>query len=252
MRSTIGAGTKGSVEFLYEFQETTRISTKKYEDAMVSYMKSKYQGEHFDLIVAMGAPSLRLVVDHESEIFPGVPRIFYFHDEREETVRGLWPRTTGVWANLEIAQTLGSALELQPETKNVLVISGNSSQDKFLKEQAQRELKKYEGKVTFTYLNDVSMDELSQDGVFAPEDHSALHSLLSDNQGNSFSGPVALVVRPLRMRRYMAYRKHTCVGIVGGSLIDFDGLGSGPVNLVCACWPVKSRRTSFLKPCRMS
>jgi len=193
MRSTIGAGTKGGVEFFYEFQETTRISTGKYEDAMVSYMKRKYEGEKFDLIVAMGAPSLRLVVNHESEIFSAVPKIFYFHDEREETVRSLWPRTTGVWANLEIAETIGTALELQPETQQVVVISGSSSQDKFLKEQAQRELKKYEGKVTFTYINDVSMEELKAKTASLPPKTIVLYiTFFLDNQGKSFSGPEAL------------------------------------------------------------
>jgi hypothetical protein len=58
MRSTIGADTKGRVEFFYEFQEATRISSAKYGDAMVAYMKRKYEGEKFDLIVALGESSL--------------------------------------------------------------------------------------------------------------------------------------------------------------------------------------------------
>ena len=74
-----------------------------------------------------------------------------------------------------------------------VVVSGNSSQDKFLKEQAQHELKKYEGKVRFTYLNDVSMDELKARTASLPPKTVVLYiAFFLDNQGNSFSGPVAL------------------------------------------------------------
>lgn len=228
MRSTISAGTKERVEFFYEFQEATRISTEKYGDAMVAYMKRKYEGEKFDLIVALGEPPLKLLLDHESEVFTAVPRIFYFHDEREETVRAQWPHTTGVWAKLDIAQTLEMALALKPETQQVMVISGSSAEDKFLREQAQRDLKKFESKVTLTYLNDVSMEELKAKTASLPPRSLVLYlAFFMDNQGSSFSGPEALSLFAPTSTAPIFGISQTYLGggIVGGSLIDFDGLG---------------------------
>jgi hypothetical protein len=129
----------------------------------------------------------------------------------------------------------------QPETQDVLVISGNSSQDKFLKEQAQRELKKYEGKVRFTYLNDVSMDELKAKTASLPPRTVVLYiAFFLDNQGNSFSGPKALSLFAPTANApiYGISETYLGVGIVNGSLVDYRCFGR-TVNLVCACWPAK-------------
>ena len=228
LRSTIGAGTKERVEFFYEFQETTRISSAKYGDAMVAYMKRKYEGEKFDLIVALGEASLKLLLDHESEVFTAVPKIFYFHDEREENVQALWPHSTGVWAKLDIADTLGLALQLKPDTKQVVVVTGSSEEDKFLKDKAQHDLQKYEGKVAFTYLNDLSMDELKAKTAALPPKTVVLYlAFFLDKQGNSYSGPEALsLFAPTSTAPIFGISEtYVGVGIVGGSVIDFAGLG---------------------------
>jgi PAS domain S-box-containing protein len=236
MRSTIGAGTVGSVEFFYEFQESTRISTDKYEDEMVSYMQRKYEGEKFDLIVALGAPALRILLRNESDLFPHTPKVFYFNDESEKTVQSFWPRTTGVWANLALPQTLDAALAVQPDIRRVLVISGNSSQDKLLREESQRELLPYEGKLEFTYLNDVTMDELKKSVASLPKDAIVLYlSFFLDSQGHNYSGPEAVskFAPSSSVPIYGISETYLGSGIVGGSLINFEGLGkrTGQIGL---------------------
>jgi PAS domain S-box-containing protein len=228
MRSTLREGTSGRVEFFYEFQENTRISTEKYEEAMVTYMKRKYEGEQFDLVVALGAPALKLVLGHESTLFTGVPKIFYFHDEREQTIHSLWPRVTGVWANFEIARTVAAALTVQPETKRVVIISGSSSQDKFLREEAQRALRSYEGKVEIEYVNDLTMAQLKNKVASLPGNTVVLYlAFFLDSEGNSYSGPeaLAMIASSSAAPIYGISDTYMGAGIVGGSLIDFDALG---------------------------
>src|SRR5436189_2056489 len=151
MRATITAGTTERDEFFYEFQENTRISIEKYQKPMLEYLARKYEGEHLDAVIALGGPALKVLMDQDS-IFTKTPKVFYFHDEREETVREIWPRATGVWAKLDIAKTLDAALAVQPDTQRVVVVTGNSGQDKFLKQEAQTQLRKYERSVRFEYV----------------------------------------------------------------------------------------------------
>jgi hypothetical protein len=68
LRSTIAVGSKERVEFFYEFQENTRIPTDKYEAAMVSYMKRKYEGEKLDLAIALGAPAVKILLGNEANL----------------------------------------------------------------------------------------------------------------------------------------------------------------------------------------
>lgn len=228
MRSTITGASRERVEFFYEFQENTRIPTDKYEAAMVSYMQRKYEGEKFDLAIALGAPAVKTLLNHEAEIFTATPKIFYFHDETEETVRSLWPRATGVWAQLGISKSLNLALELQPETNRVVVVSGSSAQDRFLQRQAQTELRTFEGKLEVTYVSDLSMAELKNRLASLPPKTVILYlSFFLDSAGNSYSGPEALsAFAPTASAPvYGISETYMGAGIVGGSLINFEALG---------------------------
>lgn len=228
MRSTIVAGSKERVEFFYEFQENTRIPTDKYEAAMVSYMQRKYEGEKFDLAIALGAPAVKILLGHEAEIFTATPKIFYFHDETEETVRSLWPHATGVWAQLGISKSLNLALELQPETNRVVVVSGSSAQDRFLQQQAQTELRTFEGRFEVIYVNDLSMAELKNRLASLPPHTVILYlSFFLDSAGNSYSGPEALSMFAPTANApvYGISETYMGAGIVGGSLMNFEALG---------------------------
>src|SRR5215204_3367765 len=195
VRSTIRDGSPGHVEFFYEFQENSRIPLDKYEAETVSYLRRKYEGERFDLVIALGGPALNFLQRHESELFPGAPKIFYFHDEREGSVQSLWPRLTGVWANIDASSTLDVALALQPETRRVVVISGSSAQDRVILAHALEALRRYEGRLDFTYLSDLTIEELKERLAALPEKCVVLYlSFFSDSAGNSYSGPEALAM----------------------------------------------------------
>ena len=66
--STIRSGSKDRVEFFYEFQENIRIPNSKYETEMVSYLQRKYEGEHISLVLTLGAPALKFLLDHGQEM----------------------------------------------------------------------------------------------------------------------------------------------------------------------------------------
>ncbi|HSQ19586.1 MAG TPA: ABC transporter substrate binding protein, partial [Blastocatellia bacterium] len=236
LRSTMRDSPQGRTEFFYEFQENTRIPADKYEDEMVSYLRRKYDGEKFDLVIAIGAPALRFLLKHESVLFAEVPKIFYFHDEREETVHNLWPHVTGVWVKPDISQTLEVALALHPDTQKVVVVSGSSPQDRFVRAQAQSDLSKYEGKVNLTYLDGLTIEELKDKLSALPKNSIVLYlSYLLDNEGNTYSSPEALsaFAPSSSVPIYGLSETYMGDGIVGGSLINFEALGkrTGQIGL---------------------
>jgi len=226
--STIRSGSKDRVEFFYEFQENIRIPNSKYETEMVSYLQRKYEGEHISLVLTLGAPALKFLLDHESEVFSQVPKVYYFHDQREEIARSLWPRVTGVWANLELSKDVEMLLDLQPDTRSIVVVSGNSPQDKFLLEEAHIAFHEYEDRLRFTYLSDLTIEELRGNIAALPPHTVVIYlSFFADRMGNSFSGPEALsFVAPTSSAPiYGISETYMGAGIVGGALLDFELLG---------------------------
>jgi len=228
LRSTMMAGSQEHVEFFYEILENNRIATDKYEGEMVGYLRRKYEGERIDLVIAFGSPALNLLLRHESEVFTDTPKIFYFHDEGEDVVHRVWPRATGVWAHLDISETLDDALALQPETRRVVVVSGSDIHDKYTKAQAQSQLRKYEGKLEITYLDDVTIEELKNRLAALPEKSIVLFlSFSQDSAGNNYTSPEMLsIIAPASSAPiYGISDTYVGAGIVGGRLINFEGLG---------------------------
>ena len=226
--AAIKHGTSDRVEFFYEYQENFRISNSKYESEMVNYLKQKYEGEHITLILALGAPALEFLLEHEAQLFPGVPKVFYFHDESEATAQSLWPRVTGVWAHLEFNKTLDIALAAKPDTKNVVIVSGMSRQDKYLRDQAESVFGNYATRVSFTYLTDLTIDDLKQKlSVLPPHTVVIYLSYFVDKNGNSFSGPEALsrFASTTNAPIFGISQTYMGAGMVGGSLLDFEALG---------------------------
>ena len=236
LTSTIRNASAGPVEFFFEFQESFRIPNTKYENELVAMLLRKYERENINLVVVLGAPALKFLLKHESVLFPDVPKVYYFHDESEQTAHTLWPKMTGVFANVEADKTLDLALSLQPETQNVAVVTGSSSQDKFLKDEAQKKFRPYEGRLQFTYLSDLTIEELKvTTAALPPKSIIIFLSFAVDKQGNSFTGPEALArfAPTANAPTFGISETYMGAGIVGGNVLDFRALArrTGEVGL---------------------
>src|SRR5205085_9278912 len=181
------------VQFYYESLDIYRIPDDKFAQELVGFLRRKYEGEKIDLILAFGAPVLKLLVKHRASLLPDTPIVFYYLDETEETAHSLGTTVTGVWSKPEYSKTLETALALQPETARVIVVAGTSAHDKFLLAAAEKELHPYEGRVEITYLTDLTMEELRQKLASLPPRSVVIFlSFYLDSAGKSFSGPEAV------------------------------------------------------------
>src|SRR5436190_7716203 len=229
MQEVFSSSPQKHVEVYYEFEDHARIPNPQYEDKMAAFLKEKYADEGLNLIIGFGGPAADFLLKHEADLFPGIPKLFYFHDQQESKVRTLWPRLTGVWTAADLTRTLEMALALHPATQAVTVVSGDSAQDRFFREQAEQQYRKYEGKIQFTYLHDLNMNELkTRLAAVAPNSVVIYLSFFVDKNGNSYSGPEALSLfapscsAPI----YGVAETYVGSGVVGGSVIDFPAIGA--------------------------
>jgi len=227
------------VEFLYELQESLKVPPKDpAEDAKtLAYLRQKYDGQKIDLMLLLVAPRFRALLRDNPEVFKDVPKVVYdFEEERDPTLRELGPHVTGIWAKVDLTDTLDVAFNCHPGVGKVLVAAGNGNPDQMLLQQAQSEFRKYEGKATFVYLTNLTLDEMKSKLAGLPKDCFVIFLTFSaDRYGNRYAGPdsIAAVAPASGAPVYGISDRYLGLGIVGGSLVDFPSIGKriGDVTL---------------------
>ncbi|MGB7924594.1 MAG: ABC transporter substrate binding protein [Pyrinomonadaceae bacterium] len=238
-RSIVRDGTSDRVELLYEIQEALNAppASPRHDEELTTYLKRKYAGQKIDLILAAAAIRLSVLMKNDPELFAGIPIVFYdFEAERDPTYRDLGSKITGVWAKVEYANTLDLALALQPDARRVVVVVGTSSSGKLHMERAQAEFRKYEGRVEFNYLTDLTLAELKDQLAALPRDTIVYFlTFYTDRAGNRYPGAEALtLIAPTSGAPIYGHsNSYLGAGIIGGYLIDFDEIGKrlGDVSL---------------------
>ena len=154
-----------TVDYYAEYIDAPRIPTLQHERAFRDYLRAKYRNHRFDLVIAMQDVAWDFVRKYRSVLFPRTPIVF---SSRNRNV----PRpvnSTGVVSEINLRATLDFALTLQPETKQVFVVTGASSRDKVFENLARAQLRGFEPRVALTYLAGLRRTELDRRVAALPE-----------------------------------------------------------------------------------
>ena len=94
---------------------------------------------------------------------------------------------TGAWEAYDPSKTLDVALQLQPGTRQVLVVNGASPFNKVMEDLIRKSLQSYENKLQITYLSGLPMPELLARLMHTPDHTIILYGALSiDATGKNF------------------------------------------------------------------
>lgn len=228
VRSTFQADSSVRVQFYNESLDALRIPNEKYEAEMVRLLQRKYDGENLDLILCFAADSLKFMLKHEGELFTNVPKVFIAHDRREIADLTLGPNVAGVVDRIAVSPILDDALLLQPQTKRVVVIAGNSALDKFWLEQAKKDFDPYQSRLEFFYLTDKTLDELKPQLAQLPAQTIVfLVSFTLDRNDVSYTTveAAAQLSAAANAPMYGPVDTQFGHGIVGGHLLSYESLG---------------------------
>lgn len=222
-------GSPTHLQFFYEAQDSFRISTEKYEGGLVELLRQKYEGEHIDLIYALGPPALRFLLKHQDKLFANTPIIFLLTDQRRVSDLTMGANVTGVSGKIELKPTLDVALRLQPRTQRVVLIAGTAPLDTGLVDQAHEEFRGYEGKVDFTDLIGLPIEELRSRVSNLPENSIVFYlTINSDNTGKTYNNleTLTLLTSSSNAPIYSVSQTFMGSGMVGGRLIDYEAIGT--------------------------
>ena len=219
VREVLRSELKEEIEFYSESLQISQFGQPGYEEVLREHFRRKYRDKRLDLIVAVLEPSLAFVLRLEGAPFRGVPIVFCGVDATDAGRKVLRENVTGVLVEREFAPTLEIALQLQPRTRNVFVVGGNSPFDRQLQAIAGRDLQHFEGRVALTWLTSLPMEELLQKLSALPAD-SVIYYLttFTDGAGRAFVPHEVLprIAATANAPVYVAVDQFVGLGAVGG------------------------------------
>lgn len=147
-------------ELFSEYLDTTRFPGEHQEELLRDYLREKYAKQTIDAVVATPDRALDFLLRYRSDLFPNSPIVFVAVSRPSPEVLAAGAGLTGIIRANTYRKTLDLALNLQPETQEVFVISGTPELDKRFETVAREELAGYEKRFRITYLTDLPLNDL--------------------------------------------------------------------------------------------
>jgi signal transduction histidine kinase len=213
------------IELYTETLESTLFADEASQRRIRAWIALKYSDRKPDVIITAGPSSLRFMIESHESFFQGTPIIFCGTTEEMVGKLKLDRNFTGVWGVAQPEKTLLAALQLQPDTKHVVVVGGRNPFDQYLENLARQSFRKYEPKLDFTYLTDLDMPTLLTRLRQLPS-HTIIYytSLMEDAAGSHFvdaAQSVPLVVGAANAPIFVVDDVDLGKGTVGGYLISW-------------------------------
>jgi len=118
------------------------------------------------------------------ELFPGVPIVAYGDSGALRDWEPARP-ITGTLAKVDLSKTVELILRLQPETREILVISGASDSDRWRQSDVRRQLQPLEKRVKLTYMDAGSVQDFVKAVARVPDGTVILFlSMYQDSAGS--------------------------------------------------------------------
>ncbi|MFZ5427307.1 MAG: histidine kinase [Thermodesulfobacteriota bacterium] len=206
---------------------TEYLDAKRFPDAvadgrLADYLRLKYAATPIDVVIASDDDAFQFLLSRRSVLFPGAPVVFCgvnFFDE--SMLAGRRDDFTGVVEGYDARGTLREALRLQPGVYRVVVVNDRTATGLANRKILAEVLPEFEKKVSVTYLDDLTMEELlGKIRTLSRGDIILLMTFNRDSSGRVFDydESISLIASQSKVPIYGVWDFFLGKGIVGGLL----------------------------------
>ena len=205
--------------------ETERLGPSYNARPFLEYLRTLFSEQEPDVAIAVGAPAARFMLAYRAELFPNTPLLLTGADPRTFAAATRSSNDVVIPVVLDHARQVDNILQVLPGTRHIAVVIGASDVERFWLEELKRTFAPYEGKVTFEYFNDLTLDGIVSRAANLPQ-HSAIYygSLRVDAQGVSYAeeNVLAHLKAATNAPIFTFVDSNFGAGIVGGPMIAVD------------------------------
>jgi hypothetical protein len=184
----LSRGTPEDPEIFSEYLDLSRFPAAQYGGDLVRYLRARYAARKPDVVIAGGSSALDLALAHRDELFAGVPIVFVNVDHREVEGREIPPTVTGLWMAWDYQRTVELALQLQPETREVVCVTGTGTEEQRWNNEARKVLERFATRVRTRWLDKLPLQAVLDEVARLRIDSVVLYiPMLRDGAGKSVS-----------------------------------------------------------------
>ena len=220
------------VDIYEESLETGRFTDPGFEIPSTVFLEQRFADRPPDLIVPIGSPACKFVMQSKGRLFTAAPVLCVVADRRIVPLSSLRTNTTLITQTIRLPGVIEDILQLKPDTTNIVVVLGASPLEKFWAGECRREWQPFTNRVGFTWLNTLSLKQITERVRTLPPHSFILFLLLvidADGVPYDQEEPLKAIYAAANAPIYGYFRSQFGLGIVGGRLYEdrLIGIGSG-------------------------
>jgi ABC-type uncharacterized transport system substrate-binding protein len=136
------------------------VTNQHRASLFVDYLQARLADRQPDLVVSVGAPAAILLHEHRERLFSSdVPMVFAALTQNLVPA-GLTKNDAIVAFSFDFRVLFERILQVLPETKHVIVLSGNSPNEKSYLAEMRTSLEPFVDRVRFEWLEEVTFDDI--------------------------------------------------------------------------------------------
>ncbi|HEX5128676.1 MAG TPA: hypothetical protein VFV90_02965, partial [Usitatibacter sp.] len=196
------------------------------EQALVDYIRSMYGDRPApDLVVTSGGLAAVFARKHRQQLFPGTPLLLASVDQRYLAAAPLADDETAVSVVGDFPRVVDDILQVLPRTRHVFMVIGSGAIGRFWRRELEAGFSRFNGRVTFTWSDDLSFPAILGRVSALPPDSAILYLLFSaDAHGGAYADEqvLAAIRETANAPLFGAHTSLMGYGIVGGTLIPME------------------------------
>ena len=174
-----------SVAVFAETLDNAGSPTLEHQSAVADLLRVKYAGRDLDAVLTVGPSSLRFLADRRDTLFSNSPIVY--GAVRPTSVPEELEHATGVTGAFDLIGTVELALQLQPDARRLVVITGAGPIDSSWNGTARQRLEPYRERIEIIYLRGLTKATvLEQLRRLSPDTIVVLLSLTVDGAGELY------------------------------------------------------------------
>ena len=147
------------------------------EAALVSFLADRIGSRPVDLVVPIGGAGVQFAARHRERLFPNTPVLIVAGDPRFVPPGFLATNATLVTQRVNLSGMVEDILQMQPQTTNIAVVFGASNLEQYWVNECRRDFQTFTNRVGFTWLNDLSLEQVLERCATLPPRSFILHGL---------------------------------------------------------------------------
>ncbi len=213
------------IQFVEVSVQAARATGEAPDLSTAQRIRSASGSGGLDLVMTIGGPAAVVAQQFRQELFPATPILIAGVDRRFVEHGTFTANETTVATEHDPALMIDEILRLLPETRTVMVVVGTSQVEQFWLQEMKREFRRFDGRLNFTWTNELSFDEIVERCRTMPAQSAIFFAILAlDGRGEPRVGgdTVASLHAVANAPMFALYGMGS--GIVGGPLLSIDEL----------------------------